>query len=90
MVIDEVGQGELALLLSLMYPERQILLYLNNNENKEIVEGCLQGYVSNVRFITADSISSRYIDGMHQYIVTQENSSSMNSIGPNTVFIYIK
>lgn len=90
MVIDEAGQGELALLLALMYPERQVFLYLSNEENKEIVEGCLQGYVSNVIQISLDSISSHYISGMHQYVIAKDGSSFENTVGPNPVIIQSK
>lgn len=90
MVIDEAGQGELALLLAIMYPERQVLLYLSNDENKAIIEGCLQGYVSNVQLISLDSITSHYISGMHQYIVAKDDSTLEYTVGSNPVIIQSK
>ncbi len=47
-VIDKAGQGELALLLALMYPESTVACILDSSEAKDILKGCLDDFVHNV------------------------------------------
>lgn len=90
LVFDEAGQGELALLLALMYPERQILLCNGNDEITEIIEGCLNGYVSNVHIISKNTLSSHQSDDIHKYIVVNETTALKNTLGANSVIISFK
>lgn len=47
-VIDRLGQGELALMLALMYPSRQIVCRLGIAENRELLRGCIEDFSDNV------------------------------------------
>ena len=90
MVVDEAGQGELALMLSLMYPEREIFLCLENNDAIKIIEGCLEGYVANVHLICRECVSEYFEAGMHLFAIVKEgkgyNISSLEAI-PTVILI---
>lgn len=47
-ILDSEGQGELALLLALMYPQSRILCYIESKEAREILAGCIEDFVGNV------------------------------------------
>ena len=47
-VIDRAGQGELALLLALMYPDSIVYCILESSETREILYGCIQDFVQNI------------------------------------------
>lgn len=51
MVVDEVGQGELALLLAVMYPDSTVLTYMPDLDARRILEGAMADFVSNIRFV---------------------------------------
>lgn len=90
MVVDEAGQGELALMLSLMYPEREIFLCLENNDAIKIIEGCFEGYVANVHLICSECVSEYFEAGMHLFAIVKEgkgyNISSLEAI-PTVILI---
>lgn len=50
-VIDISGQGELALILALMYPDSIIHCYMESSEAREILSGCIDNFVRNIRII---------------------------------------
>lgn len=50
-VIDNAGQGELALLLALMYPDCSIYCHIESPETREILKGCIDNFVHNVHVI---------------------------------------
>ena len=47
-VADRDGQGELALMLALMYPGKNICCRLGIAENRELLRGCIEDFVHNV------------------------------------------
>ena len=51
--VTDDGQGELALMLSQMYPERQIRVYLGNEDSREILRGCIDGFARNIEIATS-------------------------------------
>ena len=51
LVVDKCGQGELALMLSLMYPEKKIFVHLTSAERREIMEGCIADFTKNVEIV---------------------------------------
>lgn len=48
-VVDRFGEGELALTLALMYPEREIVCRIDDEERRELLRGAMQDFVGNVR-----------------------------------------
>ncbi len=56
-VIDKSGQGELALMLSAMYPNKKIYVTILCDENREIFVGCIDDNVKNIELINDDCIS---------------------------------
>lgn len=56
---DQQGQGELALLLALKYPEKQIFYVNDNTDNFEIAKGCFEDFVTNVHILSKDRFASR-------------------------------
>lgn len=51
-VLDLSGQGELALLLALMYPESSIQCYMKSSDSREILIGCVNEFVHNVHVLS--------------------------------------
>lgn len=51
-VKDTSGQGELALMLSLLYPSQTIYYNIEDEDSKNILKGCIQNFVSNIIVVT--------------------------------------
>ena len=51
-VKDISGQGELALLLSLLYPTQKIYCNMEEEDSKNILKGCIENFASNVTLIS--------------------------------------
>jgi 1-acyl-sn-glycerol-3-phosphate acyltransferase len=56
-VIDNVGQGELSLVLALMHPRQTIYSVMNNPDAQLILQGCSRDFVHNIRLITSSDLS---------------------------------
>lgn len=89
MVVDEAGQGELALLLALMHPERQVFLSVSDEDSRKIIEGCIHDYVSNVHIVSEESITDHHTGGMHLYAVVKRGQQFRNRLAANPVIISI-
>jgi 1-acyl-sn-glycerol-3-phosphate acyltransferase len=50
-VVDEAGQGELALLLALMYPERLVYVKPQSDEVASLIAGCIDGFIYNLKVV---------------------------------------
>ncbi|MDE5628669.1 MAG: MMPL family transporter [Muribaculaceae bacterium] len=68
LVIDNAGQGELALLLALMYPERQIEYYNTNTDELTIAKVCFNEYVCNITIADAQEINTADLTETDIYI----------------------
>lgn len=47
-VDNQVGQGELGLVLALMYPDKEIFCQLKSEESRFIFEGCIKDFIPNI------------------------------------------
>ena len=57
--VDEPdSQGELALMLALMYPDKPVSAYVGSEEGREIFAGCIDGFVRNVRLASHEELLS--------------------------------
>ncbi|MCM1449313.1 MAG: MMPL family transporter [Clostridiales bacterium] len=54
LVIDEDGQGELPLLLAMMYPSRVINSYIGNNDGHRLLSCIIPGFVDNITVISRE------------------------------------
>lgn len=88
MVLDEAGQGELALLLALIYPEATIYCDIRISESKDILKGCVDNFVRNIHIVDRLSIDDFSQEGTKAYAVISRSSSKegYNEI-PQTTFI---
>lgn len=48
---DTYGQGELAILLSLMYPDSMVFCYIDHSETREILKGAIEGFTPHVQIL---------------------------------------
>lgn len=73
-VSDQSGQGELALLLALMYPpDCMIYCHIASSESREVLDGCKDDFVRNVRIIDSLDIDSHNPEEFQIYVVTKDN-----------------
>ncbi len=63
-ILDYIGQGEMALLLGLLYPESRVSCYVHSYEGREIFRGCLTDFLTNVSLLTTDHIPDEYPNGL--------------------------
>lgn len=74
-VIDRAGQGELALLLALMYPDSAIYCYIESSETREILNGCIDNFVHNVHVIdNLDAVIFNNSDTQIYEIITDSST----------------
>lgn len=72
-VYDYVGQGELALLLSLMYPESTVYCHLGSTDAKEILKSSMEDFVSNIKFIENMNVDENLSDVTITFEVFDKN-----------------
>lgn len=58
MIFDYCGQGELALVCALLYPNQNVYCRLFNAESKLIFEECIENFGSNVRILDDETFDS--------------------------------
>lgn len=69
-VRDYAGQGELALLLALIYPQSRIYCYFESQESKSILQACLKDFVQNITIIDELEIVPKLMSSTLVYEVT--------------------
>lgn len=57
-VIDNCGQGELALLLALIYPDETVCCHIPQEESREIFQGCILNFAPNVLVLEGKELES--------------------------------
>ena len=72
LIIDDMGQGELALTLALLYPGKTIICALPSDDSRRILEGCLIDFVSNVSIISQDEAVAYPDNGLKKIILSKE------------------
>lgn len=51
LILDNAGQGELALVLALMYPNAMVYCHILSSDSEEILSGCILDFTSNIVII---------------------------------------
>lgn len=88
LVIDYAGQGELALLLGLIYPEKEIYCNIHSSDIRDVFKGCLQDFVRNVEIINDEESQSINQTTMNIFIVANSENTS-DDITPRAKIIAI-
>lgn len=71
-VFDQAGQGELSLLLALMYPDSSIYCYPASPETREILRGCIEDFVRNVHISDKPDVNVYSCSGTKIYEIMQD------------------
>lgn len=88
LVVENGTNGELSLLLALMYPEADIFSYPASEHSRSIMEGCADNFVKNVQIISYNELMAIQKDDLNVYYTGEGDSSIKDSIlGPHTIFI---
>lgn len=69
-VHDTCSQGELALLLATLYPEKHIYCKMDSDESQEVLRGCLEDFVKNVIIVT-DKNKDEIPENSDTFLVSQ-------------------
>ena len=88
MVIDCAGMGELAIMLGLMYPEREIYCNIKSIDFREVLEGCIQDFARNVKIINDEDAQNINLATMNTFIVT-DSGNIYSEITPGAEIILI-
>lgn len=72
LVIDDASNGEMTLMLALMYPERNIFTYQHNEDSKEIFNGCAKEFVYNTTNISFPELEELNRSDFNVFIVSTE------------------
>lgn len=59
-VDDRTGQGELALVLAVMYPESEIWCHVGSEESRLLLEGCADNFVDNVKIVAGVDVAKDF------------------------------
>lgn len=79
LVIENEGQGELSLLLALMYPEKGIYTIQYNEDSREILEGCIKDFVSNVILLTSQEFDCLDKNNLNIFVIGSSKESSISN-----------
>lgn len=77
LVMDFSGQGEAALLLSVVYPDLFVYAWQKNNESKELLQGCLTGFVTNAQVIDSAVLKSLTLSEYNLIIVRSDKDTDL-------------
>lgn len=75
LVIDKATNGELTLMLALMYPDRRIFTYQQNEDSKDILNGCVKEFVYNTTNISFPELEKLDHSDFNVFIVSNEKDS---------------
>lgn len=70
LVQDMAGNGELALLLALMYPNKAVYCRLKDEDSRDILKGCIDNFVENIYILEDSDASPDRLSPAKKYIVT--------------------
>ena len=88
LVIDCAGLGELALILGLMYPEREVYCNIKSKDYRDVFKGCIQDFARNVKIIDNEEVKNIDLATMNTFIVTDSGNIS-SEITPRAEIILI-
>lgn len=75
LVIDDASNGEMTLMLALMYPERNIFTYHHSEDSKEIFNGCAKDFVYNTTNISFTELEELDCSDFNLFIVSNKKAS---------------
>ena len=88
LVIDCAGLGELALILGLMYPEREVYCNIKSKDYRDVFKGCIQDFARNVKIIDNEEVKNINLTTMNTFIVIDSGNIS-SEITPGAEIIRI-
>lgn len=86
-IFDRSGQGELALLLALMYPNSTIRCCMESSESREILIGCAHDFVRNVHISSRLEIELNSRSDTKTYKIHNQHGSDLHEKDDNAVII---
>lgn len=88
LVVDCAVQGELAIILGLMYPEKEIYCNIKSMDSREVFKGCIQDFVRNVNIVDDEEVQNINQANMNTFIVTNSECTS-SEITPGAEIVII-
>lgn len=85
---DRKGQGELALILAIMYPFKEIYCDIHSEESKTVFEGCIQDFVKNIHLIKNNEGFASEVK-TQSFAVCDKNESYLENISSDTHIVII-
>lgn len=79
LVYDESGQGELALMLALMYPYSEIYTVVRDEDSKRLLECTIPDFAPNVKVVGADELTDTVIDRSRVFRVVGKNKPAVEA-----------
>lgn len=77
-VHDCAGQGELAVLLSLMYPQSKVCCIMESVESKEILRGTMEGFTPDIRIVDKKDVDTYIMENTTMVVVVKDNSRDVH------------
>lgn len=88
LVVDCAVQGELAIILGLMYPEKEIYCNIKSMDSREVFKGCIQDFVRNVNIVDDEEVQNINKANINTFIVTNSECNS-SEITPGAEIVLI-
>jgi 1-acyl-sn-glycerol-3-phosphate acyltransferase len=79
-VINKKGQGELTLMLSLMYPKQTIYSITDAEDAQRILEGAVLDFVHNVKFIASAELSAYDTSSANRFTVSANQDGDIEIV----------
>ncbi len=73
LVIDCAGQGELALVLGLMYPDREVYCEIHSPESRAVFRGALKDFATNIHLVENSRDEIGEINELHIIKVSEDD-----------------
>lgn len=89
LVIDECGQGETSLMLSLMYPDSVIYTCLSDDDALTVLRGCMCEFAGNIRITDDPASVTAEMNDLHVFVVS-DNAGNPERYPENHIRIIIK
>lgn len=87
-VMEENGQGELSLLLALMYPNRTVNSYIANPDGRRLLECTVPNFAANIVVLNSHEELTQFADAECERFVTSDKTSlNLDESGAVTHFI---
>lgn len=87
LVIDLAGQGELALILGLMYPQKEVYCNIKSVDSREVFKGSIIDFARNVKIIDDEEAQNINQATMNTFVVTNSGNSSSDITPKAEIFL---